>query len=102
MIGDFCRDHFYSCIVCGIALQCFGGLMPLGGSRLFLPAVGWAMVVGGTLLTVTGFAFYAKTKGRSLAWSLLALASVFGWGILVLLKPKQSHVADKTSVRGAL
>lgn len=89
MIGEYARNHFHRCIVWGILLQCFGGLVPLSQNRPILAVLGGGMVLGGTLLAVVGFAFYASAKGRSPAWSVLALASIIGWIILVSLESKR-------------
>lgn len=101
MIADYVKHNFQQCIVWGILLQCLGGLMPLGWGRPTLSVLGWAMMIGGTLLTVIGFGYYVATKSRAPAWSLLALVPIVGWVILVLLKPKSAWVADaSTSQRG--
>ena len=94
LIGSCLQDNFYKCVIWGIILQCFGGLVPLTASRPLLALVGWLMLSGGTLLTLIGFAYYAKAKGRSPAWSLLALASVLGWLILISLgaKPRSGRI----------
>lgn len=99
MIADYLRSHFHQCVIWGIVLQCSGGLVPLGQERAALAALGWLAIGGGTLLTVIGFAYYARTKGRSPAWAVLALASVIGWVVLVLLKPKPTHVMSGSGPR---
>ena len=88
MITSWLRDNFYRCVIWGIILQCFGSLVPLAASRPLLALIGWLMLLTGTLLMLIGFAYYAKAKGRSPAWSLLALASIFGWLILLSLAAK--------------
>jgi len=90
MIGEYVRNHFHQCIVWGIILQCFGGLVPFSQNRPILAVLGGAMVLGGILLVVAGFAVCMRTKGRNPAWSLLALVPVVGWIILISLEPKQA------------
>ena len=99
MIGDYLKDRFQDCVIWGIVLQCSGGLVPLGPERAALAVLGWLAIGSGTLLTVVGFAYYARTKGRSPAWAVLALASVFGWVVLVLLKPKPTHVVSGSGLQ---
>ena len=55
---------------------------------------GWALVavLAGTLMFLVGLAYYAKAKGRSPAWCLLAFFSCFGLLILYFLK---DHTATK-------
>lgn len=101
MTGDYARDHFHQYIVWGILLQCFGVLVPISQNRPILAILGGAMVLGGSLLVIAGFAAYARTKGRSPAWSLLALASVVGWIILVSLQPRPAGALTGDSSKRA-
>jgi RsiW-degrading membrane proteinase PrsW (M82 family) len=62
--------------------------------------LGWLMLSTGTLLLWIGFAFYAKAKGRSPAWSLLSFASIIGWLILLFLTARpNSAVTEDGSTR---
>lgn len=99
MLGHYVKSHFHQCVFWGIVLQCLGGLVPLRAGSPILTVLGWSMVIGGTVLMVVGFACYAGTKGRSPAWALLALGSVIGWIILVLLEPKQTSVAASSTTQ---
>jgi len=99
---DYLRKNFYWCIFGGFALQCVGGSFQcLGGSmsqtRTYPPLIifGWAIYLAGTALLLIGFAFYAKSKGRNPVWSLLALASIIGWVILIFLKPKNTSTSGQ-------
>jgi hypothetical protein len=96
MIRNYIRDHFHRCVIWGVILQCLGGLVPLALSRPLLALLGWLMLLTGTVLLLIGFAFYAKAKGRSPAWSLLSLASIIGWIILISLtaKPRPAVTGD--------
>ena len=47
----------------------------------------------GTALLLVGFAYYAKAKGRSPAWCLVAFLSCVGLIILALLKDKSAELA---------
>ncbi len=59
----------------GLVLQVAGKLMENN-----------AVLVVGLLLLLAGFAYYAKAKGRSPAWGLLAFLSIIGLIILACLK----------------
>jgi hypothetical protein len=59
----------------GLVLQVAGKLMENN-----------AVLVVGLLLLLAGFAYYAKAKGRSPAWCLLAFLSIIGLIILACLK----------------
>ena len=100
MIRDYVRDNFHQCVIWGIILQCLGGLVPLAASRPFLALLGWLMLSSGTLLLVIGFAYYAKAKGRSPAWSLLGLASIVGWIVLLFLTAKSDSAVSGDSLIG--
>ena len=100
MIRDYVRDNFHQCVIWGIILQCLGGLVPLAAGRPFLAWLGWLMLVTGTLLLVIGFGYYAKAKGRSPAWSLLALASIIGWMALLFLTAKSGSAVSSDSLVG--
>jgi hypothetical protein len=93
MIRSYIRDNFHQCVIWGIILQCFGGLVPLATNRLLLMVLGWLMLSTGTLLLWIGFAFYTKAKGRSPAWSLLSFASIIGWLILLSLTAKPNSAS---------
>ncbi|OHB63409.1 MAG: hypothetical protein A2Y76_13970 [Planctomycetes bacterium RBG_13_60_9] len=100
MIGHYIRDNFHWCVIWGIILQCLGGLIPLAPSRPLLTVLGWLMLAAGTLLMLVGFAFYAKAKGRSPAWSLLSLASILGWIVLISLTAKPSPSVSGDNLTG--
>jgi uncharacterized membrane protein YjjB (DUF3815 family) len=53
-----------------------------------LTALAWSIYLIGTALLLIGFGFYVRPKGRSPAWCLLALLSLIGWVVLILLKDK--------------
>lgn len=60
-----------------------------------LTALGWSIYLLGTALLLIGFGFYVRVKGRSPAWCLLALFSLIGWVILILLKDKSCLSANQ-------
>lgn len=49
---------------------------------------GQAIYVVGTLLLIAGLGFYAKAKGRSLAWGLMGLLSIIGLIVLAMLEDR--------------
>ena len=53
----------------------------------FTPLV-LALLIGGTLLCFIGFGYYAKAKGRSMAWGALGFFSFPGLIALSLLKDR--------------
>ena len=55
--------------------------------------------IGATFL-MAAFAMYAKSKGRSSSWALLAIIPVFGWLALAFLRDraKRDGVAPRASV----
>ena len=84
------RKNFYWCVFLGFVVQCVGAsLIAMSHS---LPAVvfGWLIYVTGTAVLLSGFGVYVKSKGRNPAWSLLALLSLAGGLVLILLKDKTS------------
>ena len=95
MIVDYVRKNFHWAVYWGVILQCAGGLMCPIRSYPFLGILGWLITIIGTILLLAGFAFYVKSKGRSIAWSLLALLSIVGWIILIFLKDKSSVAPAK-------
>ena len=46
------------------------------------------LLLVGTVLAFIGFGYYAKAKGRSMAWGLCGFLSLVGLVILALLKDK--------------
>ena len=91
MIADYIRKNFYWCIFWGFFLQFVGGSVTAISHSLPLVVLGWSICLVGTVLLLIGFYFYVQSKGRSPEWCLLALLSIIGWVILVLLKDKTTH-----------
>jgi len=58
------------------------------------------VMVLGTVLLVVGLAYYAKAKGRSAAWCLMAVLSLIGLIVLACLKDraKEGESADARPV----
>jgi len=92
MVTDCVRKNFYWFIFWGFVLQCVGGSVTAMSHSLLLNVLGLSIYVAGMAILVVGFGFYVKSKGRSLAWFLLALISIIGWAILILLEDKESLV----------
>jgi hypothetical protein len=46
------------------------------------------LVIGGTLMAITGFAFYAKAKGRSPLWGVAGFIGLPGLLLLAVLKDR--------------
>jgi hypothetical protein len=90
MIADYVRKNFYWCIFWGFFLQFVGGSVTAMSHSLPLIVLGWSIFLVGTVFLLIGFCFYVKSKGRDPAWCVLALLSIVGWVVLVLLKDK-SH-----------
>jgi len=88
-VADYIRRNFYWCIFWGFVLQFVGGCVTVMSHSLPITGLGWSIYLVGTVLLVIGFGFYVRSKGRSPAWSLLALISIIGWVILVILKDKR-------------
>jgi len=57
---------------------------------LAVTILGWLIYIAGAAILVIGFGVYVKSKGRNPAWCLLALLSLAGWLILILLKDRKS------------
>ena len=53
-----------------------------------LQTLGIVLLIAGTVGAVTGFAFYAKAKGRSPAWCVAGLLGIPGLLLLSVLKDK--------------
>ena len=90
LLREYAYSNFDRWVVAGIILQVLGGMIQPITSYPVLRVVGWATSLLGTALLLVGFAFYSKSKGRNPAWCLLALLSIIGWIILMLLKDKTS------------
>jgi cytochrome b561 len=88
MVADYIRKNFYWCIFWGFVLQCVGGSVTAMSHSLPVTVLGWSIYLVGTALLLIGFSFYVRAKGRSPAWCLLALLSVIGWVVLILLKDR--------------
>ena len=88
MIADYVGKNFYWCIFWGFVLQCLGGSVTQICRSVPLVVLGWSVYLAGSALLLIGFAFYVRSKGRNPAWCLLALISIIGWIVLVLLKDK--------------
>jgi hypothetical protein len=73
----------------GLVLQVVGNLMLSAQPR---SGLGFVVGLGGTVLLLTGFSYYAKAKGRHPAWCLMAFLSCFGPIILAFLKDKSNQV----------
>jgi uncharacterized membrane protein YjjB (DUF3815 family) len=50
--------------------------------------VALALLLVGTVLAIVGFGYYAKAKGRSMAWGLFGFLGLIGLVVLALLKDK--------------
>lgn len=66
----------------GLIIQIAGRFLIDGGQE----ALGLVMTLGGTVMLLFGFAYYAKAKGRSPLWCLAGFLSLIGLIILALLK----------------
>ncbi len=86
MVADYIRKNFYWCIFWGFVLQCVGGSVTAMSHSLPVILLGWLIYLAGTAVLIFGFSFYMRAKGRSPAWSVLALLSLVGWVALILLK----------------
>lgn len=66
-----------------------------------LPVIllGWLIYLAGTAVLLIGFGVYVRSKGRNPAWSLLALLSLAGWVILVLLKDKTFPALNQENLK---
>ena len=89
MAENYIQRNFYWCIFWGFVVQCVGGSVTAMSHSLPLTILGWSIYLVGTALLVIGFGFYVSSKGRSIAWCLLALLSLIGWVVLILLKDKK-------------
>jgi hypothetical protein len=47
-----------------------------------------ALLLVGTVLAIIGFGYYAKAKGRSMAWGLVGFLGLIGLLVLALLKDR--------------
>jgi hypothetical protein len=97
MLKDYLRKNFHWLVYWGIVLQFACGLTEV--SQPYLAVVGWVISLTSTILLMVGFAFYAKAKGRSPVWCLLALLPIVGWVIIILIKDKNAILAFKDRKR---
>jgi hypothetical protein len=51
-------------------------------------ALALTLGIGGTLLAITGFGYYAKAKGQSQFWGLAGLLGIVGLLLLSVLKDR--------------
>ena len=100
MLIKYSQKNFHQAVILGIILQFFGGFaQPIYNSTL-LEIIGWSIILLGTGLLMIGFSFYAKSKGRNPAWSMLALLSIVGWFVLICLKDKSSFSGENNRKTG--
>lgn len=88
MIQRFNRASLYWGVP-GVVLQILGVLIQVA-HRIWGPPnteiwIGMFLLMIGTLLLLVGLAYYAKAKGRSPAWCLLAFLGLPGWIAMVLI-----------------
>jgi hypothetical protein len=73
----------------GVVIQIVSMVMAKGDSdRLFATPSAVAVFLVGTVLALIGFAYYAKAKGRSIAWALFAVIGLPGLAMLAILKDR--------------
>ena len=72
----------------GIILQIVGFVRSPQGQGEPPDGISLALLIGGTALAITGFALYAKAKGRSPAWGLAGLVGLPGLLVLAVLKDR--------------
>ena len=70
----------------GMILQVIGFVMR--GDSPDPNPLGVAFLLVGTVLAIIGFGYYAKAKGRSMAWGLVGFLGLIGLVVLALLKDK--------------
>ncbi|HEX2476979.1 MAG TPA: hypothetical protein VHK01_19655 [Lacipirellulaceae bacterium] len=70
----------------GIILQIIGYVMSENSAEQNPLAV--ALLLVGTILAIIGFGYYAKAKGRSMAWGLAGFLGLIGLLILAVLKDR--------------
>jgi hypothetical protein len=71
-----------------LCVSCMDNQAPMGDPSTL--ALGQVAVILGTLLLLVGLAYYAKAKGRSPWWCLLAFLSLIGLIVLACLEDR-SH-----------
>ena len=69
----------------GLVLQIAGRFVGDGDVLSGLPLL---MSLVGTVLLIVGLGYYAKAKGRHLAWGLMGLLSIIGLIVLACLKDR--------------
>jgi xanthosine utilization system XapX-like protein len=74
----------------GIILQSAGTIMTDGMKNE--NTIGLLFLIIGSALLLVGFAFYAKAKGRSPAWCLMAFLSFIGLIVLASLTDKTKNI----------
>ena len=67
----------------GIVLQIVGSLMGQPLATTF-----------GTVLLMISLAYHAKAKGRSAAWCIMGLLSIFGLVVMIFLKDHAKQTTD--------
>ncbi len=97
MIQHYNRKSFYFGIP-GFILQIAGNFMTHLGGYSLQEATCAIMLLVGSVLLLTGFAYYAKAKGRHPAWCLLAFLSIIGLLFLALLKDKSIQTPTEVSL----
>lgn len=68
----------------GMILQIIGFVM--NGNEAESSPIAVVLLLVGTMLAIVGFGYYAKAKGRSMAWGLAGFLGLIGLVILALLK----------------
>ena len=71
----------------GIIIQVVASMrLPHDGSKTPIDVGTICLLTVGALLCITGFAFYAKAKGRNIAWGLFGMIGLIGALLLSQLK----------------
>ncbi len=72
----------------GIIIQIAGLVMNNNQPEGSLNSVALLLLLVGTALAITGFGYYAKAKGRSMAWGLFGFIGLPGLLALAILKDR--------------
>ena len=72
----------------GILLQIAGFVLNRDQPQNSFEPLAVVLLIAGTALAISGFAYYAKAKGRSVSWALAGFIGLPGLLLLAILKDR--------------
>ena len=75
----------------GIVLQAVGVVIIVASQNVFYELTSCLIVLYGVAILMRGLAYYAKAKGQSTTWCLMALLPLIGLFVIALLRDRTNQ-----------